>query len=426
MATPLPIFVMILRLFALFTRRLPAPSEARAFRAGWPVRLAALLCLPVLLTACGGGGDKASPPPQVTAIPGDTQVTLTWDAEQGVDYWIFLAPDPSISTQNFVSVPGARVIRNTTSPFVVSGLTNGTTYYFTINGRRDNGPGGSGSPLVAATPRAAGGTWTVGAPLTSANLNAVTFGLNAGFVTVGAGGQIFSSFNTATWTAQTSGVTTDLNGVANVNGVYVAVGNGGVTLRSADAVTWTSVVAGTQNLYGIVQTGTAYVAVGAAGTIITSGDATAWTLRNSGTAADLRGGAFGNGTYVVVGDNGTVLTSTDLVTWTRQSSGTSANLRAVTYGGGRFVAVGDQGTIITSTDAINWTLAVNPTSETLNAVVAGSQFVAVGANGRIVVSADGLSWTPVTSGTTATLLGLASGGTSYVAVGTAGTNLASY
>ncbi|MEP7209003.1 MAG: hypothetical protein ABI920_18875 [Casimicrobiaceae bacterium] len=409
----------------LFARGLRAGPGTGARLVPTALRWLALLCLPFLLVACGGGG-KAAPPTQVIATPGDSSVTLAWNAEGGVDYWIFYAPDPSISTENFVNVSGSRVIRNATSPYTVTGLVNGITYYFTLNGRTGNGAGGAGTPLVAATPRAAGLVWTVGTPLGTGDLNAIEFGAGAGFVTVGAGGQVFSSADGRTYTARTSGVTNDLNGVAYLNGFFMAVGSGGIALRSADAVTWTATTAATQDLLAISKQGSTYVAVGANGTIVSSTDAQNWTARVSGTTATLRGAALGGTVYVVVGDAGTVLTSTDLVTWTRQASGVTVNLRKVTYGLGRFVAVGDQGTIITSVDGVIWTLATNPTTETLNAVVAGSQFVAAGVNGRILVSADGLTWTPIASGTTATLLGLGSGGIAFAAVGAAGTNLTSY
>src|SRR4051794_40143875 len=45
------------------------------------LRVVALLSLPILLAACGGGGSKADAPTQVAATAGDTVVTLTWNAE---------------------------------------------------------------------------------------------------------------------------------------------------------------------------------------------------------------------------------------------------------------------------------------------------------------------------------------------------------
>lgn len=384
----------------------------------------ALLAASFVLAGCGGG-HSADAPVTVTATAGDSQVTLVWNADAGVDYWVFSATDPSVSPNNFVNVANARVLRNATSPQVITGLTNGTTYYFTINGRTGNGAGGPGSPVVAATPRPAGAVWTVGPSFTPNNLNDAAYGI-AGFVAAGAGGQLFSSFDAVTWGAQNSTVTTDLNAITFLNSLYVAVGNAGTTVRSSDGVTWSSTQAGTQDLYAIVRLGATYVAVGANGAIVTSPNATTWTVQNSGTTVNLRGVAYSGSTYVVVGDKGTVLTSSDGVTWTVRTSGVTANLRAVTYGLGKFVAVGDAGTILTSTDGTTWSLSANPTTEALNAVVAGSQFVAAGVNGRIITSPDGVTWTIATSNTTATLFGLAWSGSGYVAVGAGGTDLSSF
>lgn len=55
----------------------------------------------------------------------------------------------------------------------------------------------------------------------------------------------------------------------------------------------------------------------------------------------------------------------------------------------------------------------------------GSQFVAAGFNGTILTSPDGVIWTADTSGTTNTLYGVAYDGGQFVAVGNAGTILTS-
>jgi len=380
----------------------------------------------LLVTACGGGGSSADPPSNVTALAGDTVVTLTWNAASNVDYWIFYSTDPSITPGNFVNQPNAHVVREATSPHLITGLSNGVTYYFTINGRTDNGPGGSGSPAVSATPRPAGTVWFVGPSFTSSDLHGAAYATTAGFVVVGVGGQIFNSADTATWNPQTSNVTSDLFAVSNINNQYVAVGAGGTTVRSTDGVTWTATQVGVQDLYAIARTGTANVAVGANGAIATSSDAVTWLGQVSGTSANLRGVAYSGSIYVAVGDNGTILSSTDLITWTARSAGVAANLRGVTYGLGKFVAVGDGGTILVSTDGITWSVSPNPTNDTLYDVNVGTQFVAVGANGRIVKSIDGVTWTTATSNTTATLFGIGSSGTSFVAVGAGGVNVASF
>ncbi|SVC86045.1 uncharacterized protein METZ01_LOCUS338899, partial [marine metagenome] len=91
-----------------------------------------------------------------------------------------------------------------------------------------------------------------------------------------------------TWTAQTSGITNNLNGVTSGNGTFVAVGLSG-------------------------------------GTILTSTDGETWTPQTSGFSG-FRQVTYVNGTFVITGNSGMILTSPDGETWTQQTSGTSAFL----------------------------------------------------------------------------------------------------
>lgn len=112
--------------------------------------------LAAFLAACGGGGSSAQPPTGgITATAGDGQVTITWTADAGVDYWLMYAA--TASAINMKSPPGnhAWITSNVTSPLVISGLTNGVTYSFAMDGRISGGPGGAQTPSVSATPAAA-------------------------------------------------------------------------------------------------------------------------------------------------------------------------------------------------------------------------------------------------------------------------------
>ncbi len=114
------------------------------------------LFLAAFLASCGGSGSSAPPPTGgITATAGDGQVTITWTADAGVDYWLMYAA--TASAINMKSPPGNHVwiTRNVTSPLVISGLTNGVTYSFAMDGRISGGPGGSQTPSVSATPAAA-------------------------------------------------------------------------------------------------------------------------------------------------------------------------------------------------------------------------------------------------------------------------------
>ncbi|MDP2784521.1 MAG: hypothetical protein Q8O38_08015 [Sulfurimicrobium sp.] len=381
----------------------------------------------VLFLASCGTGSSAEPPTVVTAVAGDGSVTLTWDMEPGVEYWVFSAAADSVTPENCSSLPECQTIMSAASPRIVSGLTNGTTYSFTINGRIDGGPGGTGSVSISAVPRLAGATWNTGTSLGSANLHGVAYG--TAFLAVGSGGTMFSSADGTAWTALNSGVAADLNAAIYGNASYVAAGAGGVILRSTDElVTWTQLASGTTNdLYAMAYNGSLFLAVGANGTLITSYDGTNWTTQYSGTSSHLYGVAYGNGVYVAVGAGGTLQTSSDGITWQAALSQTTLDLKGVAYGADIFVAIGTAGALLTSTDGITWTPQTPiASSPALNAVIYGSQFVAVGNGGAIYTSTDGISWATPSSGNTNNLYAVTYGNHGYSAVGATGSNLSAF
>lgn len=386
----------------------------------------------LLLVACGGGGSSASAPSGLTAKATESSVTLSWDMTPGVEYWLFfgptsVAPTTVSSMSGWFSLPGGGVKMNVTSPYVVTGLLNGQSYSFSVNGRTGGGPGGSGAAPVAVTPRLAGSTWDLGATAAGTNdLRSVTFG--SVYVAGGANGAMYSSTDGRTWSAINYTTSTNLNG-ASFFGSYKLVGDAGLVLTSSDAVTWTPQTSGTiQNLNAIASNFVNLnVAVGANGAIITSSDGVTWTAATSGTTRSFYGvtySAYNGGLWVAVGAAGTLYKSTDGLTWTSVTSPTSADLRGITSAAGMFVAVGSSGTILSSADGVTWTPRTAPAAIDLKAVTYGTQFVAVGAGGNVFISADGATWTAsATTGTTNTLNAVVRGPSAYAAVGAAGTHL---
>jgi len=406
-----------------------------------PLLLLMAVLASVLIAGCGTSGSSASPPAGgIVLVPGDGIITASWVMEPGVDYWMFFAPSPSITTSNWTTIPGSRSVINVASPFVATGLVNGLVYSFTVNGRTDGGPGGEGTPSVSAVPRLAGtatavntAPWTAGAALGASDLRGVAFGTQ--FVAVGAAGVLFSSPDGVTWTALTSPVATNLN-AALYNVAYLAAGDGGTILYAPDGKTFRTVVSGTtQNLYGLALGVGRMVAVGAGGTIISSIDGINWTTAaSSGTVTtnDLYAVmAFGGNLWLAVGAKGTMLTSVDANTWTAINSNTVLDLKGITSGTNAtttaviFVAVGANGALVTSPDAATWTAqsAIGSGASTLAAVKYGTQFIAVGSGGRIFPSTDGTTWVSQPSTTASNLNAIAHASFSYVAVGSAGVNL---
>jgi len=395
-------------------------------------RSAALLVAGLLLASCGNvfnKGSSAPAPTDVALLPGDGAVTVTWTMAPNVQYWVFYAPASFISEDTWTSIVGAKALINVSSPTVVTGLTNGTTYSFMVNGRVNNGPGGPASPSLSAVPRLAGATWIAGTPLCGGTciLNGETRG--SVYVTVGTGGNMFSSPDGVLWTPLANPAPLiDLSAVT-YGGNYVAVGTGGLTLFSSDAINWTQQSSGTVNALTAVASNGAgtYVAVGTSGTIITSTGGQNWTAANSvPVSTDLYGVAYGtvngNGVWIAVGSGGTLLTSPDAFNWSTASSNTTSPLKGITFGANLFVAVGAAGTIISSPDAVGWTVAPTVNVD-LNAVTYGAQYVAVGAAGGVFTSTDGINWQSQTSGTSSNLNAIAHAGTAYSAVGADGVNL---
>lgn len=402
---------------------------------------AASLAAFFLLASCGGNqGSPADYPQNFKVVPGDSSVTVTWTAEPDVQYWIFYGVGPDITTTNWVSRNG-RAIPNAVTPAIITGLANGTTYSFTINGRKNNGPGGTGAPTQAVVPVQAGENWRPNAPLGTKRLNGIAFGtgvLGYAATIVGKDGVIYSSVGGGEFTARTNPLApADLNGV--VYGIYgfVTFGPDGKVMNSLDAVTWTSQVSNTTStLYGGTASSSTYLLVGAGGTIATSSTGASWSTQNSGTSNDLHGATFGANRYLAVGAAGTIVHSTDATNWATGPVATANTLRGVSFGlvpsadglttTNVFVAVGDNGTVLRSEDGLSWTLLTPFTSANLLAVTNGGRFVVVGAGGVIFTSSDGLTWETRNSGTTSDLTSVARTVSGYTAVGENGTTVSTF
>lgn len=392
-------------------------------------KLAALLAS-LTLAACGGGGSSAPAPTDVVVDPGDGQVTVKWTATPGVEYWMAYAAASSVSTDSGNPHIWARNSDGSVSlisPYVLTGLTNGTTYSFSINGRTDSGPGGAGSPSIAVTPRPGGSTWTMGSTaMGSGALRSVAYSRIASisgtstiytptYLAVGDANALYKSNDGKSWT-QINGATGDFRSGAYLNTTvgFVVVGGGGVVYYSTDLASWNAGSSGTsQTFNAVASNGAVVVAVGDSGTIRYSSDGATWTAASSvPTTQALYGVSYSSaGLWLAVGANGTLLTSSDGSTWTDKSSatGTTQTLRsvastlltsvtAVTSGVYSYAIVGDAGTVLTSTDGVAWKAASSVTTANLTALVgSASQFLAVGSGGAVITSADGATWTARTT-----------------------------
>jgi len=161
-----------------------------------------------------------------------------------------------------------------------------------------------------------------------------------------------------TFSAQTSGVSTQLNAISfSTPATGIVVGNGGVIRKTSNSgLTWTASVSGvTADLTAVAfVSASTYVAVGKSGTILrTTNAGSSWTAISSGTSYDLMS-VFANGpTVYICGDNGTVLASTNSGNaWSPISTGISFKLNQIFFVSNLVgYAVGEGGTILQSVNA---------------------------------------------------------------------------
>ena len=112
-------------------------------------RIFSLFALGLCLTLLNCGGDSDSAPGDFRAVASNAQVTLAWTATDGIDYHLHYSTTPGID----VNSGKVRKRRFTLPPYIHSGLTNGTTYYYRLTASDSSGPSDP-TDEVSATPLA--------------------------------------------------------------------------------------------------------------------------------------------------------------------------------------------------------------------------------------------------------------------------------
>ncbi|HPI91898.1 MAG TPA: fibronectin type III domain-containing protein [Deltaproteobacteria bacterium] len=116
-------------------------------------RLAILVVFATLMISCGGGGGGTSSgnngltaPTGVAVSEGNGYITITWtDAPGAVSYNIYWSIIPGVTLASGTKISGA------TSPYIHTGLTNGTTYYYVVTAVYTAGESAASTPQ-SATP----------------------------------------------------------------------------------------------------------------------------------------------------------------------------------------------------------------------------------------------------------------------------------
>jgi predicted phage tail protein len=182
----------------------------------WFSLVAILLLSSVILAGCAGESAEMTPVPTgVTVTPGDGQATIAWTAvPSATSYNIYWSTTAGVTPANGTQITGA------TSPYTITGLTDGTPYYFVVTAVNIPLNGGTGESAassqvscipdpvptgVAATPGDNQATiaWTAVTGATSYN---VYWSTTTG-VTPANGTQITSAANPYTLTGLTNGKT---------------------------------------------------------------------------------------------------------------------------------------------------------------------------------------------------------------------------
>ena len=384
-------------------------------------------------------------------------MVVSWGMVDGVEYWLPYAPQTAFNSPDFTTTSGLRWVTKVTSPYVLTGLTNGQTYTFALNGRTGTGKGGALTTPVTLAPRAAGSVWQTSGALTD-TFRGIAWGAASDtvsyYLAAGDAGALYKSTNdvtspTLTWSAiSSSNLTSNLNAAIYTLSKFIVVGDGGTVSSSADLATWTtSTLSGTPKLNALASNGSRVVAVGDAGTIAYSADGVNWNLASvpANLSAHLYGVTYASsGTWLAVGASGTLLTSGDGITWVAQTSGVASDLRGAAYRAATtvtttipdattttaaaYVVVGAGGVILQSTDAVSWATKSSTGSDLMAVSSLPNQFLAVGASGAVAVSADGLTWAKsiMSDGVNiydgVNMYGLNNARGQYVAVGASGAN----
>lgn len=262
-------------------------------------------------------------------------------------------------------------------------------------------------------------TWTPQSSGVTTNLNSI-YTRGANVYAVGMTSTILKTTNSGTsWSSLTSPTTADFYSVFFNDAITGFIGgNLGKLYKTTDGGTsWTSQNSSTPNniitsiAFSDASNGVLSTNAGEIRYTSTGGDT--WNLATSGISTSLNSVCMIRSTDIIIcGNNGKILKSINGgSTWTNITSGTTANLNSISINGTNGIIVGDGGIILNSTDeGATWTSVTSPTSQNLNKVSFGNNIraYACGDNGTIIMSTNsGVSWTEQISSTTNKLTGLA-------------------
>lgn len=268
-----------------------------------------------------------------------------------------------------------------------------------------------------------GTSWTL--VTNSGQLKKVKFANSLWVITVDSS-SVYTSTNSSTWTARTTGLSGH-SGIAFGNGKWVVVTSSSNRIAySTDAITWTIVTAykfgapSTTVWYSpIIYAGGKFLYSHGAnrGVVHTATDgAGVWT---TGKNQKWIGLLANNSNENFFADNGTTLVfpvDTGVVTTTNQTaytyrpiaSGTITGINKIDYAGTAWFASGQIGVLYRSTDLITWTSVATQSYKFTSVNYNGSLYLATQeydeVSSKVRTSTDGITWTERTVGTGYTIV----------------------
>ncbi len=182
----------------------------------WDFKKTVLLAAVLGILACGNNNNGFVS--GVTATPGNGLVTLSWNpVDQATSYNVYYSTNPNVAptaVSNLVGTQSQMGLYNTSTQ--ITGLTNGTTWYFVVTAVTTNGES-SPSTTVSATPSSTN-TGTSGSGVTS--VNAVKVG--AGQVTV-SWGAVSGAISYNVYYDTNASVNTSSPSIQNITGTTTTI-----------------------------------------------------------------------------------------------------------------------------------------------------------------------------------------------------------